>query len=385
MRIVNQLGRMLALVPLMTACVSVAGGDPDDSLPVEPEPEKAQPISEDPESDASQATDEALRSRNTSADQSAQERSRSANSQSAASDGPLEDVPLVIDLSELSDADGLGDISIQWQELDNDRGVWTKIEDASSQGFTPRQRHVGNQLRVRIEYIDGRGNLESFETVPTPPVRNVNNPPRGEVRLIGRQLQYETLKADTSAIRDKDGVGAFSFRWEVSQDRDNWQHHNPTDWTEDTVVLTQEEVGQYIRAVITYTDGYGAEERIESAATDPIINVNDPLRGDLVVDGGNLVGDTLRADTSLLSDRDGIAKITLLWEGSADGTTWNRLTESSIRELTLDNSLIDSQVRARAIVVDRFGNEGVAVSNSVGPIESINSAPEGTVRILSVD
>ncbi|AGY91867.1 hypothetical protein SPICUR_04440 [Spiribacter curvatus] len=300
-------------------------------------------------------------------------------------DGPLQNVPLVIDLSDLRDDDGLGNPSIQWQEFDDSRGRWTKIDGATSQGFTPRQRHVGNQLRVSIEYIDGRGNLESIVTVPTPPVRNVNDAPIGELQLIGTQAEYETLKADISEIRDEDGIGTIRYYWEISSDGRTWQRYREDEWRGDTVVLSQDEVGRYIRAGIRYNDGFGANEQVTSAATDPIRNVNDPVRGDLTLRGDTLVGQTLQAETDAISDRDGIAKITVIWESSNDGRTWRRAAESADRQLTLGNRLVDRQIRARAIVVDQFGNEGTVVSGNVGPVESINAAPSGTIEILSVD
>ena len=388
MKKLNSLARVLALAPLMTACVTIAGGGGVDESALPPEPPAV------PESSESTQPVQAQSDENTSGDNfqsgsaplaSSTRNVDPAGTSASQGDGPLEDVPLVIDLSDLRDADGVGNLSLQWQEFDQARGVWTKIDGATSQGFTPRQVHVGNQLRVSVEYIDGRGNLESFATAPTPPVRNVNDLPSGELRLVGRQLQYETLRADTSSVRDEDGVSTLNYQWEISNDGSTWQPYRSDDWSGDTVVLSQAEVGRYVRVVISYTDGFGTRERIESAASDPIKNVNDPVRGDIVVRGETLVGDTVRADTSQLSDRDGIANVTLIWESSRDGQNWQRAAESSVGELTLTNGVIGAQIRVRAVVVDRYGNEGTVISGNVGPVESVNSAPTGTVRILSVD
>ena len=390
MKRVNSLARVLALAPLMTACATIAGGGGVDESALPTPPTDSAGVSTQANGSASAQSFQSdsipqggsANTQNESVVTGSQAGSGTSASQG---DGPLEDVPLVIDLSDLRDADGIGNMSIQWQELDQARGVWTKIDGATSQGFTPRQAHVGNRLRVRVEYIDGRGNLESFSTAPTPPVRNVNDLPTGELRLIGQQLQYETLRADTSTLQDEDGMGGVSYQWEISSDGATWQPHRSGEWAGDTVVLSQQEVGRYVRVVLSYTDGFGMRERIESAATDPIKNVNDPVRGDLTVNGSTLVGETLQVDASQLTDRDGIANITLIWEASNDGRTWRRAAESSIGELSLDNSVIGDQIRVRAVVVDRYGNEGTVISGNVGPVESVNSAPTGTVRILSVD
>ncbi len=378
--------RVAALLPLLTACATFAGGNPEDlTAPPQTMPESS--ASEPTAQAAPPSTPESRARQRQAANDAGTPVENRATQPAAESEGagPLEDVPLVIDLSDLRDQDGLGSLSVQWQQYSAQRNTWTKIDGATSQGFTPRQEHVGNQLRVSIEYLDGRGNLESILTEPTAPVRNLNDAPVGEVRLIGSQLQYETLKADTSAVRDEEGIGPITYHWEISTDSATWQRYKEAEWNGDSVMLTQSEVGRYLRAVIRYVDGFGAAERVVSPATDPIRNVNDPVQGELVLRGDALTGQTLRVATESISDRDGIANITLVWEASADGRTWRRAAESAGSELLLDNDLIDQQVRVRAVVVDRFGNEGSVLSNNLGPVQSVNSPPTGTIRILSVD
>jgi len=389
MKRLTNVGRALALIPLLTACVTMAGGNPeDDTLPPQTPDESASETFQEESapipSSGNTAAGQDTREQPTETD-AAGDRQRTAGNTDSTSDGPLQNVPLVIDLSDLTDPDGLGTPSVQWQEYDANRSTWTKIDGATTQTFTPRQRHVGNRLRVALEYLDGGGNLESIVTQPTPPVRNVNDPPMGELGLVGTQAQYETLRADISEIRDEDGIGPITYFWEISSDGNTWQRYRQGEWQGDTITLTQDEVGRYLRAVIRYADGYGAAERVNSPATDPIRNVNDPVQGELLIRGDTLVGDTLEVDTSAVSDRDGIANVTLVWEASDDGRSWRRAAETSTRTLELTRNLVGAQIRARANVVDQFGNEGTVVSSIVGPVEAVNEPPSGTIRILSVD
>ena len=401
MKNLNRLAQLIAAVPLVTACVSFAGGNVEDLEEAlnasQAEPNAGTSTGGEPQADserdggstgtASKATSGSKSSGSGTALRARDDEATEPTEATTATDaqGPLEDVPLIIDLSGLSDPDGIGDLSLQWEEYDEDRGRWTKIEDARSNGFTPRQRHVGNQLRVSIEYIDGLGNLEAILTEPTPPVRNVNDDPTGELKVVGRQREYELLKADSSDIRDQDGVGSLEYYWEISSDGESWERHREAEWRDDSITLSQREVGQYLRAVVEYTDGFGAEERVNSAATDPIENVNDAVQGAVVVKGEAVVGKSLQADASGLRDRDGIANITLIWESSGDGQVWQRLGESPEGRLAMTGDLRGLEVRARAVVVDRFGNEDVVISPKQGPVEAVNAPPSGTLRILSVD
>ena len=104
----------------------------------------------------------------------------------------IEDVPLIIDLSSVTDSDGMGSVSVQWQ-ISSDNKKWTNISGATNQSFTPREIHVGSRLRVAISYVDGQGNLEPLTSPPSTPVRNVNDKPTGSARLIGSAVELSLI------------------------------------------------------------------------------------------------------------------------------------------------------------------------------------------------
>ena len=109
----------------------------------------------------------------------------------------MEDQPLVIDVSNLYDEDGLGDLTMQWQ-VQLPSGGWQTIDGATSQSFTPRQNHVGRSLRVVIQYVDGEGTLEVIETAPTGGVQNANDLPKGLPIISGSPVEDNTIKIDVS-------------------------------------------------------------------------------------------------------------------------------------------------------------------------------------------
>ena len=134
----------------------------------------------------------------------------------------IEDVPLIIDLSSVTDSDGMGSVSVQWQ-ISTDNKKWTNISGATNQSFTPREIHVGSRLRVAISYVDGQGNLEPLTSPPSTPVRNVNDKPTGSARLIGAAVEDSALVVDTSSIADEDGIGGFDITWQRSSSKSSWE------------------------------------------------------------------------------------------------------------------------------------------------------------------
>ena len=81
---------------------------------------------------------------------------------------------LTADISEIADADGLGDFSYQWKADGAD------ITGATAKTFVPTQDQVGKAITVAVSYTDGGGTAESLTSaataaVTTTPVLTVNS------------------------------------------------------------------------------------------------------------------------------------------------------------------------------------------------------------------
>jgi hypothetical protein len=293
----------------------------------------------------------------------------------------IEDAPLIIDLSSVTDSDGMGTVSVQWQ-ISSDNKKWTNISGATNQSFTPREIHVGNRLRVVISYVDGQGNLEPLTSPPSTPVRNVNDKPTGSARLIGTSVEDSALVVDTSSIADEDGIGGFDITWQRSSSKSSWEAY-PTDQNE-VLRLTQDQVGFSYRAVVSYVDTHGTREVLYTSPSETIDNVDDPVQGEVTIVGEPKEGITLRALSNSLSDEDGIASISISWETSRDGRNWLGVNSLSGPVLSLNQALVGSQVRARVAVVDNFGIETNLYSQATRTVENVNNKPSGRIVIRRV-
>jgi hypothetical protein len=293
----------------------------------------------------------------------------------------IEDVPLIIDLSSVTDSDGMGSVSVQWQ-ISSDNKKWTNISGATNQSFTPREIHVASRLRVVISYVDGQGNLEPLTSPPSTPVRNVNDKPTGSARLIGSSVEDSALVVDTSSIADEDGIGGFDITWQRSSSKSSWEAY-PTDQNE-VLRLTQNQVGYSYRAVVSYIDSHGTREVLYTSPSETIDNLDDPVQGEVTIIGEPKEGITLRALSNSLSDEDGIASISISWETSKDGRNWVGLNSLSGPVLSLGQTLVGSQIRARVAVVDNFGIETNLFSQATRTVENVNNKPSGRIVIRRV-
>ena len=326
------------------------------------------------------STDTKTISNNTSTTKNSSDLNKDENLENAGF-AAIEDVPLIIDLSSVTDSDGMGSVSVQWQ-ISTDNKKWTNISGATNQSFTPREIHVGNRLRVAISYVDGQGNLEPLLSPPSTPVRNVNDKPTGSARLIGSAVEDSALVVDTSSIADEDGIGGFDITWQRSSSKSSWEAY-PTAQNE-VLRLTQSQVGYSYRAVVSYIDSHGTREVLYTSPSETIDNLDDPVQGEVTITGEPKEGVTLRAISDSLSDEDGIASISISWETSKDGRNWLGLNSLSGPVLQLNQSLVGSQVRARVAIVDNFGIETNLYSQATRTVENVNNKPSGRIIIRRV-
>ena len=294
----------------------------------------------------------------------------------------VENDELVIDTASIGDGDGMGSIQIQWQ-ISDDGDVWLSLPGAIRPSFVPRDSEVGRYLRVQISYVDGQGNPEMLISPMSEAVLNVNDKPIGMPIINGDAKEDSQLSADLSRISDEDGLGEMSIIWQRSTERQNWE--NFPDQFGAILQLKQSDVGFNYRSVISYIDGFGTRETLVSEPSGVIVNVDNPLEGEVTIRGQAIEGAELIANTSSLTDYDGISSLALFWEASSDGRTWEPLSSSGeARRLNLPQALVGNLIRARANVVDNFGVETVVYSTATEAVRNINNKPDGNIFIRRV-
>jgi len=293
----------------------------------------------------------------------------------------IEDDPLIVDASAIMDDDGMGSVQVQWQ-ISTDGKAWMNLTGAVQQSFTPREVHVGQQLRVQISYVDGQGNLETLISPASTPVQNVNDKPTGAPRLTGEAREEGALVVDTSLIADEDGVGTYAVIWQRSSTKTDWQAYPNA--VGEVLQLTQNHVGYSYRAVVSYTDRHGTREMLLTSPSETVANVDDPVEGEVLLAGEAIEGSTLVANTARVSDEDGIASLTVGWESSEDGRNWRAIETSGTSRFDLTQSIVGKQVRARVSVVDSFGIETIIFSQATNAVKNVNNAPAGTIFVRRV-
>ena len=320
---------------------------------------------------------------------------------------------LTADTSAIADADGLGAFGYQWQRgVTDDKGTadtaddsvsWTAIVGETAATYTLAQADVGHRVRVVVGFTDGQGTAEALTSAASGPVADVNDAPTGLPGITGTVVaQAQELTADTSAIADADGLGAFGYQWQRGVTDDKGTADTADDsvsWTAivgetaATYTLAQADVGHRVRVVVGFTDGQGTAEELTSAASGPVADVNDAPTGLPGITGTVVAqGQELTADTSAIADADGLGAFGYQWQrgvtddkGTADtaddSVSWTAIVGETAATYTLAQADVGHRVRVVVGFTDGQGTAEELTSAASGPVADVNDAPTGAVTI----
>jgi len=130
---------------------------------------------------------------------------------------------------------------------------------------------------------------------------------------------------------------------------------------------------------VSYTDGQGtAEGPLTSAQTAAVTNVNDVPVGVPTITGTVTEDQILTADTSGISDADGLGAFGYQW--LRGGVAIGGATASTY---TLGDADVGSQISVRANYTDGQGTTESVSSATTGPVVNINDAPIGSANTVT--
>ena len=103
---------------------------------------------------------------------------------------PQVDETLTAHTSAIADADGLNNVSYDYQWIANDGNSDTEIEDATDSTYTPSVSDVGKTIQMRVTFTDDADNQEALTSEPTVAVAaTVPTAPLSLTVVTGDQIQ----------------------------------------------------------------------------------------------------------------------------------------------------------------------------------------------------
>lgn len=139
--------------------------------------------------------------------------------------------------------------------------------------------------------------------------------------------------------------------------------------------LTEDEEGKAISVRVSFTDDAGNAEELTSPATEAVQPLPSPATVQPAITGTSRVGETLTADTSGISDADGMENVSFTYQWTAGGTDVPGAAGASYN-LTKDEEGKAISVRV-SLAGDRDNAEELT-SAPTAPVEPEPDEPEPT-------
>ena len=265
---------------------------------------------------------------------------------------------LTVDTSPIDDEDGLTNVSYLYQWIAGGSG----IGGATGSSYTLTYSEQGQTIQVRVSFTDDADNAESLTSVATVAVAaKPNTTATGLPNISGTPQVGETLTADTSDIDDEDGLTNVSYRYQWiagGSDIDGA--------TSSSYLLTASEQGQAIQVKVTFTDDADNQESLTSAETlEVAAKPNTAAAGEPTISGTPQVEQTLTADTSAISDANGLNNVSYQYQWLRDDADIAGQTNSTYELVSADEG---KTIKVRVTFTDDAGNAESLTSTATTPI-----------------
>jgi hypothetical protein len=280
--------------------------------------------------------------------------------------GPVNVGQVLSVASTLADVDGLGTLHYQWQR-DAGSGFVNIGTDQST--YTLVGADLGAVIRVVTSYTDGQGTAESATSAATSTILPANGPHTGAVTITGTVTEDQVLTANTSALADPAGLGAFHYQWQ----RNSGGGFVNVGADQATYTLGDADVGASIRVTVSFTDGQGVLESETSAGTASVANVNDLPTGAVTITGTVAEDQVLTANTSALADADGLGALHYQWQRDTGSGFVNVGTDQAT--YALGDSDVGATIRVVASYTDLQGAAESKASAATAAVANVNDGP----------
>ena len=294
---------------------------------------------------------------------------------------------LTADTSGIADSDGLASVSYSYQWIRNDGTSDTDITDATGSSYTLVAADEGNTTKVKVTFTDDADNDETLTSTATSSVAaRPNSEAAGAPTISGTAQVGETLTADTSGIADSDGLASVSYSYQWIRN-DGTSDTDITDATGSSYTLVAADEGNTTKVKVTFTDDADNDETLTSTATSSVAaRPNSEAAGAPTISGTAQVGETLTADTSGITDSDGLTSVSYSYQWiSNDGTSDTEITGATDSTYTLVAADEGKTIKVKVTFTDDADNDESLTSDATATVAARpNSPATGTFDIAGM-
>ena len=284
---------------------------------------------------------------------------------------------LTADSSDIADEDGLDNANFSYQWLADD----ADISGATGATYRLIPADEGNAIKVQLSFVDDRGHDESLTSAATaavapaaPGEQEQTQEPTDRPHGLSAIVEAGTVVLDWNAPDDAARVSMYRILRHRPEEGEmeplvyvDYTHSRATSHT-DTAV----EPGTLYVYAVQASDGFGFVGDASDPAEVRVPETNNPATGAPTISGEPQVGETLTADTSGITDDDGLSNATFSYQWLADDADVPGATGASY---ILTESDEGKAIKVRVSFTDNEGNQESLISAGTTAVEARPNSP----------
>ena len=303
---------------------------------------------------------------------------------------------LTADVSGITDADGLTNVSYTYQWSANDGTTDTDIRGATNSTYTLSDDDVGKTIKLRVSFTDDANNSETLTSDATATV-----PTADEWRADMLVVDYGTgaIGAASADLFSNSGGNAglqAKWLWYYSPERklrlaftDNVPSISDLTLLVGDVALALQggdATFSWEDVDADWEDGQTLTARIVRDWTSAVVALNSPATGLPTIIGTAQAGETLTADVSGVNDEDGLTSVSYSYQWVAnDETTDTDIQDAMDSTYTLTDDDAGKTITVRVSFTDDADNEETLTSAATEVVQQASNAWSATMTVGTRD
>ena len=288
---------------------------------------------------------------------------------------------LTADTSGIADSDGLTNVSYSYQWISNDGTSDSDITDATGSSYTLVAANKDKTIKLRVSFTDDANNAETLTSATTGVVagapltatfENVSGSHDGQTAftleltfskspaLSFRTLKFHAFTVDDGTVKRAKRIEKGSnIRWNITVAPDS---------DADVTVTLPETTDCADSGAVCMGDGRKLSAPVSATIAGP--EQNSSATGTPTISGTEQVGETLSADTSGISDLNGLSNATFSYQWvRSDSANDTDISGATGQTYTLATADAGNTVKVRVSFTDDDGHSETLTSAATGEVQ----------------
>ena len=309
------------------------------------------------------------------------------------------DDPLTADTSAIIDANGLDEVSYSYQWVMSTNGTDADLSGATASTYTPNNEQVGNTFKVRVSFTDDDGYAHTLTSEATTPLAQPTDPIVWSADML--IVEYSSISigaASADLFTNIGGTRSLSIQsiWSYVPDQDlRLAFNEALDDADDLTLIVGDlqlefPAGSSGNGSFKWTDldldwQDGETIAVSIVPTSTLTETTVPntaAAGQPTISGTPQVDQVLTADTSLITDADGLLSVSYLYQWLADDVNISGATRQSY---TLTENDLAKTIKVTVSFNDDRTNPETLTSAATDPVAARpNTAAGGSPSIQGI-